>query len=376
MAQKRLIERRKTIASLKPIVREAKAAEKAAEKALKAVEGSTGVKVRKTVKRGKTKTARAKIVKRKSKPSPVSKKIFALRINSVDKRLKEQNAKTLNREKKSTESLKKLKSEILKLSKVSTTLNKIETVQKKELKNVFDKVNSLQKGIENTSSQIAELKKEISIPKENVQSNIDEIKTLIRGKFVDFSSALELHGNKIGKIEERLEKIEQSRTTAIQTAPSIGTGTKTAAEEIEEEEDEEELDEIAGAKFSGLGKKMLDLEKRVLTTSDSQMEKAEILEKKMIEEMDLIKSQLTELAETKGAIKTIEAPAKSLDETAHDIVKIYFEEIARLGFKRSLDLEDTIRAYEFVRQKLSLHEKVTPEMIEAEITTNKFKKGR
>ncbi|MDD3083827.1 MAG: hypothetical protein PHP82_02280 [Candidatus ainarchaeum sp.] len=41
------------------------------------------------------------------------------------------------------------------------------------------------------------------------------------------------------------------------------------------------------------------------------------------------------------------------DEVAFRIVRLYFEEIARLGFKRQLDLDQIINAYFYVLKKLN-----------------------
>lgn len=40
------------------------------------------------------------------------------------------------------------------------------------------------------------------------------------------------------------------------------------------------------------------------------------------------------------------------EEMAHRIVRLYFEEIARLGFKRKLDLDSIINAYFYTLQRL------------------------
>ncbi|AJF60730.1 MAG: hypothetical protein QT03_C0001G1250 [archaeon GW2011_AR10] len=40
------------------------------------------------------------------------------------------------------------------------------------------------------------------------------------------------------------------------------------------------------------------------------------------------------------------------EEVAFEIVKLYFEEIARLGFKRSLDLDAIINAYFYTNERL------------------------
>lgn len=62
---------------------------------------------------------------------------------------------------------------------------------------------------------------------------------------------------------------------------------------------------------------------------------------------------------------------KNVDELAHGIVGLYFREIARHGFKRSLNLEDTFHAYAFVRKKLVEHKNVSAAEIEQAIKEQK-----
>lgn len=50
------------------------------------------------------------------------------------------------------------------------------------------------------------------------------------------------------------------------------------------------------------------------------------------------------------------------EEVAFKIVNIYFEEIARLGFKRSLDLDAIINAYFYTLQRVKDKDKLLSEM--------------
>ena len=55
------------------------------------------------------------------------------------------------------------------------------------------------------------------------------------------------------------------------------------------------------------------------------------------------------------------------DDLAKYIVEIYFRDIARYSFKRSLNLEDTLNAYDFVRKKISERKQVSVQEIETAI---------
>lgn len=50
------------------------------------------------------------------------------------------------------------------------------------------------------------------------------------------------------------------------------------------------------------------------------------------------------------------------EEVAFKLVTIYFEEIARLGFKRSLDLDAIINAYFYTLERLKSKDKMIKEM--------------
>lgn len=54
----------------------------------------------------------------------------------------------------------------------------------------------------------------------------------------------------------------------------------------------------------------------------------------------------------------------SNEEIAFRIVSIYFEEIARLGFKRSLDLDSIINAYFFTLEKIKNKDAKISEMMQ------------
>ncbi len=47
------------------------------------------------------------------------------------------------------------------------------------------------------------------------------------------------------------------------------------------------------------------------------------------------------------------------EETAYRLVKLYFDEIARLGVKRSLDLDAVMQAYYYTLEKLENNAKGT-----------------
>lgn len=51
------------------------------------------------------------------------------------------------------------------------------------------------------------------------------------------------------------------------------------------------------------------------------------------------------------------------EEVAFKIVSIYFEEIARLGFKRSLDLDSIINAYFYTLEKVKGKEQMLADML-------------
>jgi hypothetical protein len=50
------------------------------------------------------------------------------------------------------------------------------------------------------------------------------------------------------------------------------------------------------------------------------------------------------------------------EEVAFRLVRLYFEEVARLGFKRKLDLDATINAYLYALQRLRNKEKEMSEL--------------
>ncbi len=52
----------------------------------------------------------------------------------------------------------------------------------------------------------------------------------------------------------------------------------------------------------------------------------------------------------------------SNEEISFQLVNIYFEEIARLGFKRSLDLDAIINAYFYTLEKVKKKDQVLTEM--------------
>ncbi len=52
------------------------------------------------------------------------------------------------------------------------------------------------------------------------------------------------------------------------------------------------------------------------------------------------------------------------EEVAFRIVRLYFEEIARLGFKRQLDLDQIINAYFYALKKLENKEELTKKAIQ------------
>ena len=58
------------------------------------------------------------------------------------------------------------------------------------------------------------------------------------------------------------------------------------------------------------------------------------------------------------------------EEVAFRIVRLYFEDVARLGFKRSLDLDQMINAYFYALKRLkdkeAIMKKVTAEVIKEE----------
>jgi hypothetical protein len=62
------------------------------------------------------------------------------------------------------------------------------------------------------------------------------------------------------------------------------------------------------------------------------------------------------------------------EEVAFRIVRLYFEEIARLGFKRQLDLEQIINAYFYTLKKLgdkeSMMEKAIQRMVKEEVANS------
>jgi len=496
VAKRALIRKKEAIEKIRPVVKEAKEAGKAAEKALKELEGTKGIAGTSTAKRAPAKrttarkaparkpaakratakkapaktSARPSVAKKPArktaraaktsaakkpsrrakakKPSLVSSKIFALRVNSVKSAIDQNKKSALKREKKHADSLKKLRKEILKVSKVSTTLNKIETQTKKDLRGFSDKFAQVETVVAANNKSLNELKDLVSKPSTETQGTVEEIKTLIKGKFVDFSSELEIHGSRLGKIEERLERLETPAEEKLKETVSIYSVSETAKPssnetEITEPKKEETAkdaeaialpapptseeialhdtvsglkervsgleervstlassekvnsvearifekldslnDRIGSAQPDGYAKKqvedlrtkMLELEDKFLSQPDS--ERARLAEKRIFDELDSVKQQLKEVVESKVVVQpeTTTISKKSVDEVAHDIVDLYFREIARLGFKRKLDLEDTVQAYEFVRNKLSAHQTVTPEMIESEIKARKFKK--
>lgn len=59
-----------------------------------------------------------------------------------------------------------------------------------------------------------------------------------------------------------------------------------------------------------------------------------------------LESQIAQTVST-SAVNT-----KSDQQIAHDLVELYFEEVARLGFKRSLDLDSIINAYYYTLERI------------------------
>jgi hypothetical protein len=60
------------------------------------------------------------------------------------------------------------------------------------------------------------------------------------------------------------------------------------------------------------------------------------------------------------------------DEVAFRIVRLYFEEIARLGFKRQLDLDQILNAYFYTLKRLEKKDEEIKEIIK-KITTKETK---
>ena len=60
------------------------------------------------------------------------------------------------------------------------------------------------------------------------------------------------------------------------------------------------------------------------------------------------------------------------EEVAFKIVRLYFEDIARLGFKRQLDLDQMINAYFYTLKKLKNKDKVMKEVTEKVIREEKI----
>jgi len=52
------------------------------------------------------------------------------------------------------------------------------------------------------------------------------------------------------------------------------------------------------------------------------------------------------------------------EEIAAHLVEIYFEEVARSGFKRSLDLDAIVNAYLYTLNRLKSKDKVVQEIVE------------
>jgi hypothetical protein len=59
------------------------------------------------------------------------------------------------------------------------------------------------------------------------------------------------------------------------------------------------------------------------------------------------------------------------EEVAFRIVRLYFEEIARNGFKRQLDLDQMINAYFYALKKLKSKDKAMKEIVEKIIKDEK-----
>ena len=59
------------------------------------------------------------------------------------------------------------------------------------------------------------------------------------------------------------------------------------------------------------------------------------------------------------------------EEVAFKIVRLYFEDIARLGFKRQLDLDQMINAYFYTLRKLKNKDRVLKEVTEKVIREEK-----
>ena len=178
------------------------------------------------------------------------------------------------------------------------------------------------------------------------------------------------------KIFEKLDRLKSELGEASATAGSAESvkEIRLKVSDLEEKVLALPADYSSPRQVEDLRRKMLEFEDRFLSQSDD--DRAKLTEKRIFDELDIVKQQLKEVIDSKVVVRpeTMTVSKKSVDEVAHDIVDLYFREIARLGFKRKLDLEDTVKAYEFVRNKLSAHQTVTPEMIESEIKAQKFKK--
>ncbi|MCX6803124.1 MAG: hypothetical protein NTY48_00985 [Candidatus Diapherotrites archaeon] len=59
------------------------------------------------------------------------------------------------------------------------------------------------------------------------------------------------------------------------------------------------------------------------------------------------------------------------EEAAFKIVRLYFEEVARLGFKRSLDLDQMINAYFYTLNRLKHRDKAMKEITQRIINESK-----
>ncbi|MEK6958596.1 MAG: hypothetical protein AABW59_00980 [archaeon] len=59
------------------------------------------------------------------------------------------------------------------------------------------------------------------------------------------------------------------------------------------------------------------------------------------------------------------------EEVAFRVVRLYFEEVARLGFKRQLDLDQIVNSYFYALKRLKNKDEVMKKMIEKAIAEEK-----
>ncbi len=245
-----------------------------------------------------------------------------------------------------------------KIGAIGNSMNVIKTSTEKTTK-ALGEMNKLSEIVKQTRTETAELGNivnQVARPEnieELVDEKLDKRMNEIKGLVEDLK----------GNLNEKMLKMGAEIEIAKTASPTEYR--EELAKEVQKikEDFSKEMDAIRNSITSvEIESGDSDLEKMKTEELEKEVEEAE---QETISELEQLKREIRSLNE-----KIEEMPAGEglpREQLAHNIVNTYFSEVARIGFKRKLSLEDTVKAYNFVLVKLRDHKAVTPEMIEAEI---------